>query len=86
MYSSKRSGYEVAKIRELLIAASIDTAKRKRICYRNRRAHSIAAGERCLVIKNSGGTGGSRNYCAECAAAILDRAQGDLDALRHGLS
>jgi hypothetical protein len=76
----------MAKVRELLIAASIDTAKRKRICHRNRRGHSISAGERCLVIKNVGGAGGSKNYCAECAAAILDRAQGDLDALRHGLS
>jgi hypothetical protein len=75
----------VAKVRQLFNAASVEVAKRRRICHRNRRKHSIAAGERCLVLKDPG-TGGTKNYCHQCAGEILDRAQGDLDDLRHQLS
>jgi hypothetical protein len=31
-------------------------------------------------------SGGSKNYCRDCALAILDRAADDLQALRDGLS
>ena len=75
----------MAKVRQLLGRATIETAQRRRICHRNRTKHLIAAGENCLVVVDSGGTGASKNYCALCAAAMLDCAQADLDDLRSGL-
>jgi hypothetical protein len=74
----------MAKVRQLLNAVSVETAKRKRICYRNRRNHEIAPGEKCLVVKEPN-TNGSKNYCSDCAAEILDRAQDDLSALKTQL-
>jgi hypothetical protein len=74
----------MAKVRQLLIAASVETAKRKRICYRKRKNHGVAAGDKCLVV-NEGSGNGSSNYCREHAAEILDRAEGDLSALRQEL-
>lgn len=72
----------MAKVREILGHVSVETAKGKRICHRNRRAHSIAKGEPCLVIREPA-SGGSKNYCVACAAAILARAAEDLAALRR---
>jgi len=72
----------MAKVRQLFNAASIETAKRKRICHHNRRKHQVLAGEKCLVLKDAA-SGGSKNYCVECGTAILDRAQDDLDGLRR---
>jgi hypothetical protein len=74
----------MAKVRQLFNTATIKVAKRRRICHRNRRKHSITAGQPCLVLKDPA-SGISRNYCVECATAILDRAQTDLDALREEL-
>jgi hypothetical protein len=70
----------MAKVRQLLNTATIEVAKRRRICHRNRRKHSVAPGEPCLVLKDPS-SGNSKNYCVECATAILDRAQTDLNAL-----
>lgn len=39
----------------------------------------------CLVIKDPI-SGGSRNYCPECALAILDVAADDLQTLRDALA
>jgi hypothetical protein len=74
----------MAKVRQLLIAARIETAKRKRICYRNRKNHEITAGEKCLVV-NEGSGNGSSNYCREHASEILDRTEADLTSLRKDL-
>lgn len=41
-------------------------------------------GTPCLVIKDPGG--GAKNYCLQCARAILDQAADDLQALRRQLS
>ena len=71
----------MAKVRQLFNAANIETAKRKRICHHNRRKHQVLAGEKCLVLRDAT-SGGSKNYCVECATAILDRAQDDLNDLR----
>lgn len=75
------------QIKAILGHTSVETAERKRICYRHRTgkaAHDIAKGEACLVIR---GTDGSpHNYCQEAAAEILNKAQDDLVALRAGLS
>lgn len=64
---------------------SVETAKRRRICHRNRNKHSIAANTKCLVVKDPA-SGGSKNYCRHCAADILARAETDLAALRSELS
>lgn len=74
----------MAKVREVLGHVSVETAKGKRICHRNRQSHSIAKGEACLVIREPA-SGGSKNYCGACAAAILDRAIRDLSALRRAI-
>jgi hypothetical protein len=39
----------------------------------------------CLVIKDPA-SGGSKNYCPECALAILDQAADDLQQLRDQLA
>lgn len=70
-------------IRRLISSASVETASRKRLCHRNRRSHVVAKGEVCLVIKDA--DGGSKNYCIQCATAILDRAAQDLHDLRKSL-
>jgi hypothetical protein len=74
----------MAKVKQVLNAVSVEEAKMKRICHRNRKKHSIAGGERCLVIRDPA-SGGKRNYCVECGSAILDVAADDLQALRSEL-
>lgn len=75
----------MAKVRQLLNGTSVETAKRQRICHHNRKKHSIPADTKCLVVKDPA-SGGSKNYCPECAADILTQAQTDLAALRAELS
>lgn len=75
----------MAKVKQVLNAVSVEEAKQKRICHRNRKKHSIAGGERCLVVRDSA-SGGKRNYCVECANAILDVAADDLEELRTDLN
>lgn len=70
----------MAKIRQLFNHIEVETAKRERICHHNRKKHSIAKGERCLIIKQSDGA--RKNYCVDCAIDILDRATEDLAELR----
>jgi hypothetical protein len=70
--------------RKILGACTIEIAQRCRICYRDRKNHSILKGTSCLVIKDPGG--GAKNYCPQCALAILDQAADDLQALRRQLS
>jgi hypothetical protein len=75
----------MAKVTQVLRTASIETAARRRICHHNRKKHSIPAGMKCLVIKDSA-SGGSKNYCPECANAIFAKVDVDLAALRAQLS
>lgn len=74
----------MAKIREVLKELTVETAKRDRICHRNRNDHTIRSGEPCLVIRDPV-SGGSKNYCPSCARGILDRAEGDVARLRQQL-
>lgn len=76
----------MAKVRQLLKDASVETAARKRVCHHNRKKHEIASGTECLVVKDPANSGSKKNYCPECAAAILDQAEDDLSALRVQLS
>jgi hypothetical protein len=73
----------MAKIRSILGACSIEIAQHRRTCYRDRNNHTIPKGTPCLVIRNA--TSGSKNYCPQCALAILDKAADDLASLRQAL-
>ncbi len=70
----------MAVIKSLLIRLEIETASKKRICHRNRKKHSIGAGEVCLVTIDD--MGGKKNYCKICYAEMLNKAQANLDELR----
>lgn len=74
------------QIKSVLGHVSVQTAARKRICYRHRSgkdSHDIVKGEPCLVIH--GADGSDRNYCGGAAADILAKAQADVDALKTAL-
>jgi hypothetical protein len=73
------------QIRRVLGACTVEIAQRCRICHRDRRNHSIQKGTPCLVIKDAA-SGGTKNYCPQCALAILDLAADDLQALRGRLA
>ena len=73
------------QIRRVLGACTIETAQRLRTCGRDRKGHPIEKGTRCLVIKDPV-SGGRKNYCPQCALAILDKAADDLQVLRDQLS
>lgn len=73
------------KTRQVLKHVSVETAQRKRKCYRKPNEHQIMKDELCLVIKD-GASGGKNNYCPKCAEPILNQAQTDLDRLRVELS
>jgi hypothetical protein len=73
------------QIRKVLSACTVEAAKRRRICHRDRKNHSIEAGSACLVIKEAG-LGSTKNYCVLCASVILDQAADDLQRLRDQLA
>ena len=73
------------QIRRVLGTCAIEEAHRRRACHRDRKHHSIEQGSLCLVIRDPV-TGGSKNYCPQCALAILDQAADDLQALRDALA
>jgi hypothetical protein len=75
----------MAKVKQVLNHVSVEEAQRKRICHRNRKSHPIAAGERCLTVRDPS-TGGKRNYCSDCGNEILDVAADDLADLRTTLN
>jgi hypothetical protein len=72
------------QVRRVLGACTVEIAQKCRICYRDRKNHSILKGTPCLVIKDPDGR--PKNYCPTCALAILDQAADDLQALRARLS
>ena len=74
----------MSKVRRVLVAVSVEVAQRRRICYHNRKNHSIEGGSACLVVKEPGN--GQKNYCVTCGMEILDRAADDLAVLRQRLS
>lgn len=73
------------KVRDVLTHVAVETAKRKRICHREKKeGYSIEGGTRCLVIKDA--TGGAKNYCPDHAKEILDAAETRLSSLRAELN
>jgi len=73
----------MAQVRDVLSHVAVEEAQRPRICHRNRKKHSIAAGESCLVVSDE--NGGAKNYCAVCASEILKSAQRKLLAAAAAL-
>lgn len=73
----------MAVIKSLLIRLEVETAAKKRICHRNRKTHSVIAGETCLVTIDD--MGGKKNYCKICYAEMLNKAQNDLDGIKTRL-
>jgi hypothetical protein len=74
------------QVKSVLGHVSVETAQRKRICYRHRHgkaAHDIVKDEDCLVVRE--GDGASRNYCLDAADDILTKAQADLEHLKTAL-
>lgn len=71
-------------VRRILGHVSIEIAKAKRKCHRNPKKHKICRGEACLVVQDGNGNG--KNYCSDCAPAILQLAQADLDDITARLS
>ncbi|MDD5094606.1 MAG: hypothetical protein PHV74_09535 [Dehalococcoidia bacterium] len=65
------------KLKRLLMSACFETAQRRRHCSRNQE-HEICQGDKCLVIKENMS---KNNYCMECAALILQKAQEELNQL-----
>ena len=65
------------KLKRLLVSACFETAQRRRHCSRNRN-HDIRQGEKCLVVKENMR---KQNYCMECAALVLEKAQDELNTL-----
>ena len=69
----------MSKVRDILSHVSVEHASRQRKCYHNKQ-HGIAAGEPCLVIKNSQNLG-SKGYCRECATEIINTARAKIDSV-----
>lgn len=72
------------KVRQVLNGVAVEAAQRSRICYHNRKKHSIERGDLCLVMKDPAGNG-KKNYCVMCGLEILDRAVDDIASLRRQL-
>jgi hypothetical protein len=70
----------MAQVKKLLLHVAVELAERKRRCHRNRRKHVITKGTACLAVFE-GPRGTRRNYCLECAGAMLTLAQADLTGL-----
>jgi hypothetical protein len=69
------------KLKRLLVSACFETAQRRRHCSRNQE-HVICQGDKCLVIKENMS---KNNYCMECAALILQKAQKEIEGLTREL-
>jgi hypothetical protein len=70
------------KVKQVLKHVSVETAQRRRKCYRKPTKHAIEAADICLVVVEAGI---KRNYCPECAEPILATAEDDLNQLRGQL-
>ena len=75
----------MAKVTQILRTASIETAVRRRVCHHNKKKHSVPAGTKCLVIKDSA-SGSRKNYCPQCADEIFASVDVDLATLRAQLA
>lgn len=73
----------MAAVRDIITHVEIEVALRKRICHRNKKQHSIAAGQKCLAVHEH--DGGRKNYCLPCALEILTKAKATLLMLEQDI-
>jgi len=73
----------MSQTRDVLGHMSIDTAIRRRKCYRSAK-HQVYPGENFLLIRESY-TLGFKNYCKQCAREIIVAADKKLTELTHKL-
>lgn len=69
--------------RDILKHVTVEVAKAKRRCGRDRK-HAITKGEVCVVVQEAN-FGSPKNYCQICAPAILAAARAKLDSLYSAL-
>ncbi len=65
--------------RDILKHVSIEAAKAKRRCHRDKK-HTIAKGQLCVVVRESNFLG-SKNYCIVCSQSILNAAGNKVQSL-----
>jgi hypothetical protein len=73
----------VAKTRDILVHALVETADRQRRCHANA-THAIRSGETCLVIRGRL-PNDRKNYCRACASKMLKLAGQRLRELTLGV-
>lgn len=71
----------MAAVRDIITHVEVEVALGKRICHRNRKQHSVAAGQKCLAVHEH--DGGRKNYCLPCALEILTKAKAKLLTLEQ---
>lgn len=74
----------MAKTRDILKHVDVEVAKRSRKCHRSGGKHVISEGEAHLAVQ-LGSFLARKNYCAECARAILDLAHSRLKSIEDRL-
>lgn len=72
----------MAKVRDILKHVDVEVAKRSRKCHRSRGEHAIPKDEAHLAVKD-GSNLARKNYCPECARAILDHAYSRLKSIEE---
>lgn len=73
----------MATVRDIIIHVEVQVASAKRICHHNRKDHGIAKGQKCLAIRDAGGS--RKNYCLACATVILQKAKRKLLELERDM-
>ncbi len=71
----------MARPRRILLVATVESAKRTRRCRHNPK-HTIAAGERCLVLTDNMQ---DKSYCLKCAIIMLDSAREQITILTRDI-
>lgn len=74
----------MAKTRDILKHVDVEVAKRSRKCHRSQGKHVIAKDAVHLAVQD-GSFLARKNYCAECARAILDLAHSRLKSIEDQL-
>jgi hypothetical protein len=73
----------VPGVRDIIVHVEVEAAERERICHRHKGKHSIAKGQKCLVIRQH--DGGTKNYCLPSALEILAKARDKLEILERNI-
>jgi predicted lipoprotein len=71
-------------VRSILLRLDVREAGKRCKCANNA-AHVIAKGEARFVVSDRTMASSEKGYCAACAAAMIDKARADLQALERDL-